>query len=165
MVLKMCEGWANTYSFEQIEAVQRELRATWPRFEFVSLTPPDVFKLCEQLRVIWEYSSAEGTKYSKQVEAIFDEWWHHYSLSDSERWTVSYKTKTFFPREGNVRGLMASVLFDGRKRLKRCVNCNRYFIGRRKESKFCMEPDCQLAYNNERQKRKAEKDRTKERKH
>jgi hypothetical protein len=162
MVLRVCEGWANTYSLEQIEAVQKELKPVWTRFEFVNLPPAEVLKLCEQLRVIWEHSTTSGRKNSrKQVEEILDEWWHHYDLSDSERWTVDYKTKSFFPREGNLRGLMASALFDNLKHLKKCVKCAKYYIGKRRDSSWCMEADCQRDYNNKRQQRKEERDRLK----
>ena len=155
MVRGMIAVMANTHSLEEIKIFREDLsRALRSRTELHEISDRELLKICEHIRVLWQYLGGNGGKgYRKPTHKILDEWWRHYELSDSKRWIISYETRSFFPTEMNFRGLIATILFENRMHMKSCSNCKRYFFGRRRDSKYCMAPDCQLAYNNERQKK------------
>jgi len=148
MVRGLTESMANTHSLKEIESIQESLRRdTGPTIELHQISGTEFLKLCEQIRVLWvDLSKNAGKSYRPIHHHILEKWWNHYSLSDAKYWIVSYETRTFFPRETNFRALIATVLFENRAHMKTCANCDRYFFGRRHDSKYCMMPECQRAY-------------------
>lgn len=152
-VRRMLEGMANTHSLEQIRNFKEELpKSIRTKTELHEISDRELLRMCDQIRVLWrDLGDNVGKKYRPTSHPILEEWWKHYPLNNPDRWTISYETRTFFPRETNFRALFATVLFENRTYMKTCSNCLLYFFGRRHDSKYCMRQECQRAYNNERQ--------------
>lgn len=138
---------ANADSLEEIKAIQQTL----PFIDISEMSEADLLKFRRQLQAAWDWEPTAMTPANDNLDKVVHEWLSRYRLTDTKRWNVSLERGFFFPTEMNFIGLMARILYDNRKRLKKCVNCGRRFIARRLDSKYCAEPHCRRFYNNQRQ--------------
>jgi hypothetical protein len=139
---------ANADSLEEIKAIQQTL----PFIDINEMSEADLLKFRRQLQAVWDWDHPQQPAEDKKTfDKIVHEWLSRYPLTDRKRWDVSLEKGFFFPTQMNFIGLMARILYDNRHRLKKCVNCERRFIARRYDSKYCAEPQCRRFYNNERQ--------------
>ena len=148
--LKAMCAIANAGSLEEIKTIPQVLPFDT---DISEMSDSDLVKFHKQLQAAWDWEPTVMTPASdkKNLEKVVHDWLSRYELRDRKRWNVSLERGFFFPTQMNFVGLMARILYDNRKRLKKCVKCGRRFIARRYDSKYCAEPECRRFYNNERQ--------------
>lgn len=138
---------ANADSLDEVKAIQQAL----PFLDISDMRDDELLRFRDQLQAVWDWDHPQQLAGKKNFDKVVHEWLSRYPLTDPKRWDVSLEQGFFFPTQMNFTGLMARILYDNRRRLKKCVNCERRFIARRYDSKYCAEPQCRRFYNNERQ--------------